>query len=247
MSKRVEKMRKGLEAGNGEEKKDIIDTGVNGGGDYTDNARKASLRKSIVRIAAATVLILAVIGAGAVLVVSIYNHYTMSNQTDYYYEKAGSIQNDIVNNLPVFNDKFAVERLNTFFTKDEVYSFAYNLWQYDLLINGNPVDKATANLTLKPGDKIAVRESLTQTLLPKDFVSAGNLTRGDANDSMKNHFGFGPDKLTYQLTETKDGFVTTYTADNLELKSGTTFNILFSFALEERLAFDRDVMVVNVS
>ena len=240
-------MRKGLEAGNGEDKIDIIDTGESDGGDYSDNTRKKKLRKSIIRVAAATVLILAVIGAGAVLVVSIYNHYTMSNQTDYYYQSADDIQNDIVNNLPVFNDKFAVERLNTFFTKDEVYSFAYNLWQYELLINGTPVDKTTEKLTLKPGDIIAIRETLAETLLPKDFVSIGNLTRGDENDSMKNHFGFGPDKLEYQLTETKDGFVTTYTADNLELKSGMTFNILFSFALEERLAFGRDVMEVTVS
>ncbi len=232
---------------NGEVKAVIPDIGANGGGDYSDDTRKKKMRKSIIRVAAATVLILAVIGAGAVLVVSIYNYYNMSNQTDYYFERADSIQNDIVNNLPALNDKFAVERLNTFFTRDEVYSFAYNLWKYELLINGNPVDKTAANLTLKPGDKIAIRESLTETLLPKDFVSAGNLTRGDENDSMKNHFGFGPDKLAYQLTETKDGFVTTYTADNLELKSGMTFNILFSFALEERLAFGRDVMAVKVS
>jgi len=215
-----------------------------GGGDYTGNAQKSSLRKSILRLAAATVLILAVIAAGAVLYVSIYNYYTMSKQTDYYFERADSIQNDIVTNLVELNDKFAVERLNNFFAKDEVYSFSYNLWKYELLVNGNPLDVATANLTLKPGDKISIRESLVETILPKDFVNIGNLLRGDPNDSMKNHFALNAQ--TYQLAEQKEGFVTTYTTENLNLVSGTSFNILLSVQLQERLRFERDVIAVTV-
>ena len=237
-------MRNKLNAVNGEEKENIQNSGGNGGGDYTDNVQKTSLRKAIIRIAAVTVLLLAVIGAGAVLFVSIYNYDTMANQTDYYFERADSIQNDIVTNLTELNDKFAVERLNTFFTKDEVYSFSYSLWKYELLVNGNPLDVATANLTLSPGDKISIRESLVDTRLPKDFVNIGNLLRGDANDSMKNHFALNGQ--TYQLVEKKEGFVSTYTVENLELKSGTTFNMLLSVQLQERLGFEKDVIVVTV-
>ena len=237
-------MRNKLNAVNGEEKENIQNSGGNGGGDYTDNVQKTSLRKAIIRIAAVTVLLLAVIGAGAVLFVSLYNYYTMSNQTDYYFERADSIQNDIVTNLTELNDKFAVERLNTFFTKDEVYSFSYSLWKYELLVNGNPLDVATANLTLSPGDKISIRESLVDTQLPKDFVNIGNLLRGDSNDSMKNHFALNAQ--TYQLVEKSEGFVNTFTAENLDLKSGTTFNILLSVQLQERLKFERDVIAVTV-
>lgn len=237
-------MRNKLNAVNGEEKENIQNSGGNGGGDYTDNVQKTSLRKAIIRIAAVTVLLLAVIGAGAVLFVSIYNYYTMSNQTDYYFERADSIQNDIVTNLTELNDKFAVERLNTFFTKDEVYSFSYSLWKYELLVNGNPLDVATANLTLSPGDKISIRESLVDTRLPKDFVNIGNLLRGDSNDSMKNHFALNAQ--TYQLVEKSEGFITTYTTENLNLVSGTTFNMLLSVQLQERLKFERDVIVVTV-
>ena len=237
-------MRNKLNAVNGEEKENIQNSGGNGGGDYTDNVQKTSLRKAIIRIAAVTVLLLAVIGAGAVLFVSIYNYYTMSNQTDYYFERADSIQNDIVNNIEVLNDKFAVERLNNFFTKDEVYSFSYNLWQYELLVNGNPLDIATASLTLSPGDIISIRESIVDTQLPKDFVNIGNLLRGDANDSMKNHFALNAQ--TYQLVEKSEGLITTYTTENLNLVSGTTFNMLLSVQLQERLKFERDVIVVTV-
>jgi len=243
-------MRKKLKAVSGEEKKETIDnidtggTDDTGGGDYTNNTGKMLLRKSILRIAVVTVLILAVIAAGSVLFVSIYNYYNTSRQTDYYFERADSIDNDIINNLAVLNDKFAVDRLNSFFTKDEVYSFSYNLWKYELLVNGNPLDVATANLTLSPGDKISIRESLVDTRLPKDFVNIGNLLRGDANDSMKNHFALNGQ--TYQLVENSEGYVTAYTAENLELKSGTTFNILLSVQLQERLRFEKDVIVVNV-
>jgi archaellum component FlaF (FlaF/FlaG flagellin family) len=210
----------------------------------SETVKKPMLHISIIRFVVAVLLVLAVIAAGAVLFVSIKTYFVTSQQTEDYYARADKIQNDISNNLAVMNDKFAVDRLNLFFTKDEVYSFSYSLWKYELLINGTPVEKTTANLTLNPGDTISLRESLVETLLPKDFVNIGNLTRGDANDSIKNHFSLYTQ--TYQLVEKSEGFVTTYTAENLELKSGTTFNMLFSVQLQERLQFEKDVIVVTV-
>jgi len=213
--------------------------------DYAVNTDKESLRKSILRIAAVIVLILALIATGAVLFVSIKTYYFTSKQTEDYNQRAAVIQADIKDNLAAVNDKFAVERLNKFFTRDEIYSFAYNLWKYELLLNGAPVGKSASALTIKQGDVISVKEALTETLLPEEFLEAGKLTRGDKNDSLKNHFGLN--KKIYDLTEKKEGLTTIYTVENLRLASGERFNLLLSVQLQERLTFDSDVIAVTVN
>jgi hypothetical protein len=210
----------------------------------TDLANHSVSRKSIIRIVFASVLILALIAAGAVLFVSIKTYYVTSKQTENYFARAESIQADIKDNLVDLNDKFAVERLNKYFTKDEVYSIVYNLWKYELLINDVPVDKSASAVTIKKGDIISIKETLSETLLPEEFAGIGNLTRGDANDSLKNHFALN--KKTYNLTGQKEGLTTVYTVNDLQLSSAESFNMLLSVQLQERLGFVTDVIVVTV-
>ena len=209
--------------------------------DVTDNQ---PLRRTILRIIVAIVLILAVIATGAILFVSINTYYSTSKQTEDYFSRAGIIENDIKTNLDALNDKFALGRLDSFFTKDEVYSFAYNLWQYELLVNDKPI-ASTETLTIAPGDVISIKESLDQTMLPSEFLAYGNLTRGDVNDSLKNHFSLN--KKTYILSAKKDGLSTIYTVEDLSVAKKETFNMLLSVQLQERLDFERDVIVVTVS
>lgn len=208
--------------------------------DVTDNQ---PLRRTILRIIVAIVLILAVIATGAILFVSINTYYSTSKQTDNYFSRAAAIENDIKTNLPKLNDKFALERLDSFFTKDEVYSFAYNLWQYELQLNGKPIP-STETLTIAPGDELSIKESLDETMLPPEFLAYGNLTRGDVNDSLKNHFSLN--KKTYILNEKKDKLTTIYEVEDLSLEKGESFNLLLSVQLQERLDFERDVIVVTV-
>lgn len=219
------------------------DSGIFPQTDDNEAVDKHPLRWSILRIIAAIVLILAVIATGAILFVSINKYYSTSKQTDNYFSKAAAIENDIKTNLPKLNDKFALERLDSFFSKDEVYSFAYNLWQYELQVNGKPIP-STETLTIAPGDEISIKESLDETMLPPEFLAYGNLTRGDVNDSLKNHFSLN--KKTYILNEKKDKLSTIYKVEDLSLEKGESFNLLLSVQLQERLNFERDVIVVTV-
>lgn len=191
------------------------------------------------------IMIMAVIAAGAVLFVSIRNYYVLQSQTDGYYAHAAGIDRDMETKLEELNDKFAAERLKLFFSQDEVYSFSYNMWKYELLVNGQPVDKDTTNLTIKEGDKISIRETLRDTLLPADFINIGNLVRNDKNDAMKNHFILSG--ITYYLDEKKDGFTTEYTVAGLEFTKGTKFEIMLSVQLQERLDFAEYQIPVTVS
>ncbi len=204
---------------------------------------KQPLRKTILRIVVAVVLILAVITTAAILFVSINRYYSTSKQTEDYFKRADVIENDIKTNLDVLNDKFALARLDSFFTKDEVYSFAYNLWKYELLINNQPV-ASTETLTIAPGDVISIKESLDETMLPSEFLAYGNLTRGDVNDSLKNHFSLN--KKTYILNAKQEGLSTVYTVEDLSVTKGEEINLLLSVQLQERLDFERDVIVVTV-
>ncbi len=219
------------------------DSGIFPQTDDNEAVDKHPLRWSILRIIAAIVLILAVIATGAILFVSINKYYSTSKQTDNYFSKAAAIENDIKTNLPKLNDKFALERLDSFFSKDEVYSFAYNLWQYELQVNGKPIP-STETLTIAPGDEISIKEALDETMLPPEFLAYGNLTRGDVNDSLKNHFSLN--KKTYILNEKKDKLSTIYKVEDLSLEKGESFNLLLSVQLQERLNFERDVIVVTV-
>lgn len=211
--------------------------------DYDDATDKRPLRRIILRIVVAIVLTLAVIATGAILFVSINKYYSTSKQTDDYFSRAGIIENDIKTNLDDLNDKFALRRLDSFFTKDEVYSFAYNLWKYELQVNGKPI-ASTETLTIAPGDVISIKESLDETMLPPEFLAYGNLTRGDVNDSLKNHFSLN--KKTYVLNAKKERLSTTYTVEDLDATKGESFNLLLSVQLQERLDFERDVIVVTV-
>lgn len=221
-----------------------LGTGVSTRVENDDVTDRQPLRRTILRIIVAIVLILAVIATGAILFVSINTYYSTSKQTEDYFSRAGIIENDIKTNLDALNDKFALGRLDSFFTKDEVYSFAYNLWQYELLVNDKPI-ASTETLTIAPGDVISIKESLDQTMLPSEFLAYGNLTRGDVNDSLKNHFSLN--KKTYILSAKKDGLSTIYTVEDLSVAKKETFNMLLSVQLQERLDFERDVIVVTVS
>lgn len=215
--------------------------------DVTDNQ---PLRRTILRIIVAIVLILAVIATGAILFVSINTYYSTSKQTEDYFERAGIIENDIKTNLDALNEKFALGRLDSFFAKDEIYSYAYNLWKYELLLNGQPIE-LKPTLTISPNDEISLKESLDETMLPQEFLAYGNLTRGDVNDSLKNHFSLnatkGEAKITYILTSKKDRLSTIYTVEDLSLEKGKNFYLLFSVQLQERLNFEGEgVIVVTV-
>lgn len=212
--------------------------------DKDETAYKLPLRKSVVRFVMAIVLSLAVIAVGAIVFVGINTYYTTSKQTDDYIKRTEIIETGIKTDLDNLNDKFALEKLNTFFTKDEVYSFAYNLWKYELLLNGKPVASTEETLTISPGDIISIKESVEETMLPRDFLAYGNLTRGDVNDSLKNHFSLSEKK--YVLKEKKEKFSTTYTVEDVSFEKGEKFELVLSVYLQERLEFEKDVIPVTV-
>lgn len=204
---------------------------------------KQQLRRDILRIIAATVLVLASITAGAVLFVSMNTYRSTSKQTDDYFIRAADIENGIKTNLKALNDKFALGRLDSFFSKDDVHSYAYNLWKYELLVNGKPI-ASTNTLTIAPGDEIIIKESLEETMLPPEFLAYGNLTRGDVNDSLKNHFSLKG--KTYILNEKKEKLTTIYKVEELSIKTGEEFFMFLSVQLQERLDFESDIITVTV-
>ncbi|NLP47453.1 MAG: hypothetical protein GX345_00745 [Clostridiales bacterium] len=201
---------------------------------------------NFLRFVGLVLLALAVIASAAVLFVSIKNFYFLTDQKDGYYARAAGIERDMETKMDELNDKFAVERLNLFFSRDEIYTFSYNMWKYELLVNDQPVDDPMVlKLNIKEGDKLIIRESLRDTLLPADFINIGNLVRGDKNDAVKNHFALNG--VTHYLEEKKEGFTTDYVVSGLEFTSGTKFEILLSVQLQERLGFENYLIDVTVT
>jgi hypothetical protein len=216
-----------------------------GGTGYGDLAlNKKLLHRDILRLVTAILLVLAVIAASAVLFVWVRTYYRTARLTDNYTARAAVVEDDLKNNLAAVNDKFAVERLQTFFEKGDIYVFSYDLWNYEMLVNDVPVAPSTTALTINAADKISIRETLKQTVLPAEFVSVGSLTRGDTNDSLRNHFSLsGKD---YKLTENKEGNITSFSVDDIALNSGDIFYIQFSVQLQQRLGFETDKITVTV-
>jgi hypothetical protein len=210
---------------------------------YRDNSHRLRMQKSTKRIIASIVLILSVIFAGSFLFVTTETFFYTKNQTSDFISKANEIAADLKNNLAAKNDQFITDNLNTLFSKDDIYVFSYNLWSYGLYVNNTKVTSSSP-LSINPGDTISVVETRQESSLPAAFISLGNLTRGDTNDSLSNHFAIS--KKTYKLTAKTNGLKTTYTVENLSLKSGETFNILLSVQLESRLGFERDAIVIHV-
>jgi len=213
------------------------------GAGYKENSHKPRILKSTKRIIFSIVLILSVIFSGSFLFVKTETYFYTKNQTKDFIAKAGEIAEDLKNNLAAKNDQFITENLNTLFTKDDMYVFSYNLWSYGLYINNTKINSSSP-ITINPGDRISIIESRKESSLPPAFISLGNLTRGDVNDSLSNHFAMS--KKTYKLVAKTIGLKTTYTVEGLSLKSGETFNILLSVQLETRLGFERDTIVVHV-
>jgi len=210
---------------------------------YSGASNKPRMHKSTKRIIASIVLILSIIFAGSFLFVTTETYFYTKNQTKDIIAKANETAADIKYNLAAKNNQFITDNLNTLFSKDDIYVFTYNLWSYGLYVNNTKITSSSP-LSINPGDTISVVEKRQESSLPAAFISLGNLTRGDANDSLSNHFAI--DKKTYKLAAKTNGLKTTYTVKDLSLKSGETFNILLSVQLETRLGFDRDTIVVKV-
>jgi hypothetical protein len=210
---------------------------------YTATSNKRRLQKSTKRIIACTILLLLVISAGSFLFVITETYYYTKNQTSDFITKAGEIAADLKNNLTAKNEQYITDNLNVLFSKDDIYVFSYKLWSYGLYVNNTKIT-SSAPLSISPGDKISIVETSHKSALPPAFTSIGNLTRGDKNDSLSNHFAIN--KKTYKLAAKTEGLKTTYTVEGLSLKSGETINILLSVQLETRLGFDRDTIVVHV-
>ena len=211
---------------------------------YSDTSNKPLMYKSIKRFILAIVLILCVIFAGSLLFVTIKTYYYTTKQTSGYITKAGEIENDLRKNLAIVNDKYITEELKSVFTKDDIYIFSYNLWSYELFVNKTKINSTSA-LSMNVGDKIYIKEKWRKSILPKEFINIGNLTRGDMNDSLTNHFGVSG--KTFQIKETKSELQNTYTIEKLSIKKGDTFKIILSGQLSRRLNFTKDVIVVKVN
>ncbi len=209
---------------------------------YDIKSRKA-LFKSIRRFILSVVLVLAVIFAGSVLFVTIKTNYYLAKQTDEYNTRSGEIQTDLKSNLEAVNNRYISETIKTVFTQDDIYAFTYNLWSYGLYVNDMKIT-STNTLTINPADKIYIKEICKPSILPDEFVKLGNLTRGDANDSLINHFSLKG--KPYIIKTNKKGLVNTYTISGTVFKIGDKFNIVLSDQLARRLDFTRDVIKVIV-
>jgi hypothetical protein len=81
--------------------------------------------------------------------------------------------------------------------------------------------------------------------LPEEFVKVGNLTQGDENDRLSNHFTVSG--KSYSVKDNKEGAVSTYTLEDLNNKTGDKFVIVFSVQLQERLGFEKEQLAVFVN
>lgn len=226
-------------------KENIISEKENAGYGATkyDISSKKSLYKSIRRFVLCVVLILVVIFTGSVLFVTVKTNYYLAKQTDEYNIRADDIKTDLKNNLKAVNDNFIVDAMKTVFTDDDIYVFTYNLWTYDLYVNEKKIT-STDSLEINKDDKIYIKEIQKKSTLPDSFINLGNLTRGDVNDSLKNHFSLKGE--SYIIKVDKEGLVNTYTLTETTFEPGDKFKIVFSDQFARKLNFDKDVIAVTV-
>lgn len=212
-------------------------------GTYDTKYKQVDFRKSNRRIIAAFLMIVLFIVLASVLFVRIGSTYYKSKQTGDYQDRTASITKDLKYNLDAINDKFTTNRLKILFSPDDILIFSYNIWTYELYVNNTQI-KTTSEITISPNDKIYIKEIQKETALPKSFVDAGRLTRGDANDSIINHFSLST--KGYKIVNTKNGLVNIYTIENANLQSGKTILLSLSDQLAKRLMFNRDIIELKI-
>jgi cell division protein FtsL len=212
---------------------------------YDGNSSKPRLAWDVLRVVFGILLVMAIITAGSVFFVQVNRYRYITNQTAEFNRIAAQVEDDMKNRLNEVNDLFIAERVNDLFMRDDIRIFSYAFWKYELFVNDTAISPTTTELRVNPGDKIYIKETRNKTALPEEFVKVGNLTQGDENDRLSNHFTVSG--KSYSVKDNKEGAVSTYTLEDLNNKSGDKFVIVFSVQLQERLGFEKEQLAVFVN
>lgn len=212
---------------------------------YDGTSSRPKIAWDVIRVVLGVILIIASITAASVFFVQVYRYRYITNQTAEFNRLAAEVEYDLNNNLDEVNDLFIAERVNDLFQRDDIRIFSYGFWKYELFVNDTAIAPTTTELRVNPGDKIYIKETRNKTVLPEEFVEIGNLTQGDENDRLSNHFTVSG--KSFSIKDEKDGAVSTYTLEGLDNKSGDKFVLVFSVQLQERLGFEKEQLAVFVN
>lgn len=154
------------------------------------------------------------------------------------------VENDLKNNMGVINEEFIITKFNKIFSQNDVYAFTYDFWSYQLFINDSIVKAEKNDVLLKDGKlKITVAEIQRETSLPKSFVIKGNLTMGDENDSIFNHFNIQDGRFEEKMN--KEGLRNIYVLEK-DCKQGEVIHLKLSEQLAKRLNLDFRNININI-
>lgn len=212
---------------------------------YDNKELKAKLFWDLIRVVLGVLLILGVITAGSIFFVQVYRNHYITNQTAEFNRLAAEVDYNLNNRLDEVNEQFIAERVNDLFKRDDIRIFSYGFWKYELFVNDTAISPTTTELRVNPNDKIYIKETRNKTALPEEFIEIGNLTQGDENDRLSNHFTVSG--KSFSVKDEKDGLVNTYTLEGLDNKSGDKFVLVFSVQLQERLGFEKEQLAVFVN
>lgn len=212
---------------------------------YDGTSSKPKLAWDVIRVVFGVLLVMAIITAGSVFFVQVYRYRYITNQTVEFNRLSAEVEFNLNNNLDEVNDLFIAERVNDLFKRDDIRIFSYGFWKYELFVNDTAISPTTTELRVNPNDKIYIKETRNKTALPEEFIEIGNLTQGDENDRLSNHFTVSG--KSFSVKDEKDGLVNTYTLEGLDNMSGDKFVLVFSVQLQERLGFEKEQLAVFVN
>ena len=169
----------------------------------------------------------------AFIVLVNYKSTSLSRQTKETNEKVLSLENDLKNNMDEANETYMADRLKKAFTKNDLYLIACQLWDYKLYVNETLVSSDTLSIPAVDGKlTVYLKETQSTSVLPKQIINLGRVTRGDANDKLSNHISISGTNDESTKTE---GMSTIYTMLKSNLNKNDTFKIKISDQLAEKL------------
>ena len=82
------------------------------------------------------------------------------------------------------------------------------------------------------------------SVLPKQIIEMGRVTRGDTTDNLSNHISLSDKNCTTNTIS--QGLTTTYTIEKTDAKTKDTFSVILSDQLSEKLKLSDNKIEVTV-
>lgn len=201
-------------------------------------------RKNILIVVISISLALNVLFIGQNFKVSAQNKSIVKNYTEKQEELNAKLTATDADLEKIF-DKYYSEKLQKFMDQDDLMFLSQRQWNYALTMNGIGIGERTIYTEEKNLKFILAEVQNVEKILPQDILKKGNVTGGDANDSLEAQVKVSSLAKYNKYNESEEqGTRICYEFKNLE--PGTIITLKLSEALKYRLNLQENVIEIIV-